>query len=234
MGIGGIGEVDPERAFLAEYRTLRDESAQARQAQQMILQWSLGAFSLFFGLLLTANLPLAYFIIIFGFGLPVLAFAAGLTWFGELLRMERVGYYLRAREKLSWPSSYEAATEPEWSEEISNFPLVWENYLASGTRSRQSLGTEARNLLRPRPRKQVLSYFGALLIYIGAISISEALFCAKIWPHTVNGSFLASRVLAFAWGCAVVSVTTFWFLRLMKSILFWRSGTAANQIPQKR
>jgi hypothetical protein len=172
---------------------------------------------------------LNFFVLLFGLGIPFLALAAGLAWFGELMRMERAGFYLRAREKLVWPPSHSDETGPEWTNAISKYPLAWENFIASGSDSSPSLRVTLRDLFHPEPRKQVVGYFGALLIYLGAIALSEALLTLRIWSEPFSGSDWVWKILAIVWSLAVTVVSTFWFGSLTRALLRWGRQTAADE-----
>jgi hypothetical protein len=91
---------------MLEYEKLRDESIQAMQAQQSILQWSIASFGAILGaalLLATKDAPFALppYVSFAAFGviLPVFVGMCCLAWFGELIRMERIGAFLRGMER---------------------------------------------------------------------------------------------------------------------------------------
>lgn len=71
---------------VTEYQWLRDESAQARQAQHTILQWSLGALAVVFAAAVAfKETNLLTFRLIYGLGLPLFGVGASFAWFGELI-----------------------------------------------------------------------------------------------------------------------------------------------------
>lgn len=126
---------DRLRLFLAEYESLRQESAQARDAQQSIMQWSIGAFAavLVAGLALPDQGPgsttMYARLALFGLGLPVLVFGASLAWFGELYRMERAGHYLRCREAGFRSAAPPGGIAQKGVEDWIQFPLLWETLI---------------------------------------------------------------------------------------------------------
>jgi hypothetical protein len=171
--------------FLAEYQSLREESAQARTAQQTILQWSLGAFALIFAGAMASDVASTprgevLLMIIFGLALPGLVFGSCLAWAGELLRMERAGYFLRGREAAVWASSARGRVVDERNVlDIEQFPLLWENFIASAK--------------YPGARKQQLGYIGALVIYGLSYSISAVVFFVTLWNHEFGAHTFAWR-----------------------------------------
>lgn len=126
---------DRLRLFLAEYESLRHESSQARDAQQSIMQWSIGAFAavLVAGMAIPDQGPdsttMYARLALFGFGLPLLVFGASLAWFGELYRMERAGHYLRCREAGFRTDSPPRGIAERGVEDWSRFPLLWETLI---------------------------------------------------------------------------------------------------------
>jgi hypothetical protein len=144
-----------------ELFAMRDESAQAREQQQSILQWSIGGIGLLYAAGISAGGSdlTAQVLRLIGFGLviPGLTTAASLAWLGEVLRMERVGYYLRGRERGFWKpdaSGHKNLTEEavRW---LDTYPTLWENFIAFAARS--------------RARKQLVGYVGGLSLYAGSL-----------------------------------------------------------------
>jgi hypothetical protein len=160
----------------SEYDSLRQESVQARTAQQQILQWSLAAFSAIFaaGLVLAgqANINVRegfgglVFIVVFGFALPGLITGSCWSWLGELARMERVGYYLRGLEQ-------HLSGLRTGSSLLPCGPLHWETYLSTGISRKTGFGK----------RKQLLGYVGSLGLYFGSLCVSIAIFIAALREH---------------------------------------------------
>jgi hypothetical protein len=187
----------------AEYASLRDESAQARQAQQSVLQWSLGAASVLLAGAVAftskespASSATAVFLLIYGFGMPAFAAAAFMAWFGELIRMERAGMFLRARERQLWPVRAPAdpgsyVTEGDaWQHPI----MMWENWISF---SKGGFGA----------RKQIIGYLGGLIIYVGAFATSEFAFAIVASGHEFQAHSHGWHVACVAW--AVVATVAF-------------------------
>jgi hypothetical protein len=161
---------------VAEYQTLRQEITQSLATQQQIIAWSLAAFGAFFaaGLVLagqsevdvTSGTVGTLFLLLFGLALPGIAIASCWSWLGELIRMERAGRYLRGFEK-------EVAM---WCQErgIDGAPLRWETHNAAARSARHGV---ARG-------KQRVGYFGSLLLYAGALGVSELIFVVAVTSHS--------------------------------------------------
>lgn len=159
--------------FLDEYKTLRDESSQARQAQQSVLQWSLATFGLIFAAGVAfageSKPSFAQYSIIYGLALPGLIIASSLVWWGEVMRMERAGYFMRGREIASWPPETRYARRDVSA--VSRDALVWETYIAF-------LGPK-----RGR-RKAIGGYLGAAFLYGGGVVFSLLMFLARWRSNT--------------------------------------------------
>lgn len=161
-------DLDQNRKLaLAEFISLRDECKQAREAQHTILQWSLGAIGVAFAGVGASfgrsSVGVEEFrLVVLGLGIPGLVLGACFAWLGELVRMERAGYFLRGRERAYWPN--DATIEDAGRLAIDHpdqFPLIWENYIAF-------LGGEFGE------RKQKIGYVGGYGVYLGAL-------CASLW-----------------------------------------------------
>lgn len=181
-----------------EYQSLREESAQARAAQQQILQWSLATFAAFFaaGIVLVAQDKVSItsgtagsvYLVVLGLALPGLVIASSWAWMGELIRMERAGHYLRGLER---SVSVQLGTSPA--------PLRWETHIALGAVH----GGSYDKLLAPdegpppnegRPEqhehpegtgrgKQQLGYVGSAGLYAGVLLLSLVLFFMAWQSH---------------------------------------------------
>jgi hypothetical protein len=166
----------------AEYGTLRDETLQAMGAQQAILTWSLASFGavLAAGLVLGAGIgPFAthkpqdlLFIVIFGLGLPVLSFTACLAWFGELMRMERVGHYIRGFEVIVAETYQSTSVSDRFS--YLSAPLRWESYIAFEAKKGIAI------------TKHQIGYFGHLGIYTGSVVLSLMICTFESWFFESN------------------------------------------------
>ena len=160
-----------------EYEKLREETIQAVQGQQNTLQWSMGAFGVVLGatLLLLSNnpglsLPITILFGLYGVVMPVFVAMCSFAWFGELIRMERVGVYLRAVEA-------ELAThlQGDGAEDDAVVPLRWETYLALHAKRAVGVG------------KQMIGYFGSVGIFSGAIGLSLAIAVWATWIPRETG-----------------------------------------------
>lgn len=121
---------DERRQYAArQYESLREEIAQAREAQHSILQWNQAvAGTLFAAALVAGTSHLAHSVIaaqfIFGLVLPAVLLGGVLAWSGEMIRMERAGVFLRSFERATWGN--------DGRNGIANTSLfIWENFLWS-------------------------------------------------------------------------------------------------------
>jgi len=202
--------------WLEEYKSIRSESEQARNAQQTILQWSLGSFAaVIAGSLVMfqgAGRSASYFsgevgtllLFLFGVGLPGLGFFSYLTWWGEFLRMERAGRYIRGLELAAgrMVESPDGALPP---------PLCWEHFLASSiTAAGGRRGTRV---------KQMVGYIGASGIYFGFSFSSLMLFASFVAGHSYHLGLWGGwvRALSLAWTATYVGffITITFYLRNM-------------------
>ena len=90
-----------------QHQSLRDEMAQARQSQQAILQWSQAVSATLFAAALVAGtghsshyVVAAQFVL--GVILPAVLLGGALTWSGEMIRLTRIGIFLRSFERYTW------------------------------------------------------------------------------------------------------------------------------------
>ena len=151
----------------AEYQSLREESSQARQAQQSTLTWSVAALGtvLAGGLVFVSGifapgakssmLSVLFYALVFGLALPGYAFFAALTYMGELGRMTRVGAYLQGLERF-------VATM------ISPAPLRWET------------GLNAKRGAKGRTSRLLSPVVGSLALYFGSLVISLIAFWSGV------------------------------------------------------
>jgi hypothetical protein len=126
---------------LAEYSSLRGEITQSLEYAQSIVRFSIAGYAA----VLAAGLIAAYnadgdppytflstvVLVLFGFALPIGMTAASWSWLGELLRMRRVGSYLRGLEQYLVGAQIELPGRPalgwemnvnQWASKIGN---VW-------------------------------------------------------------------------------------------------------------
>ncbi|RZU30544.1 hypothetical protein BKA19_0162 [Blastococcus saxobsidens] len=128
---------DPEirRSLLVEeYKAIRAKSAEARNNQQTIMQWSLAVAGIVVAGVITGardnseeyRLAVAF---VMCTAVPLILLCALAVWLSEVSRMLRAAQYLRARENAfadslgGWPKS-----EGDY---FANLPLVWESLLES-------------------------------------------------------------------------------------------------------
>lgn len=183
-------EEDERRQYVArQYESLREEMAQARQSQQNILQWSQAVSGTLFAAALVAGaghssryIIAAQFVL--GLVIPAVLLGAALTWSGELIRLTRIGVFLRSFEMASWDE-----TKSDLVEATSLF--VWQNFAWSAPRQFTAAGFRG---------KQNVGYMGIGMffgvMYLGSI----AAFCiVSSWPLT-----LIVPVLLVAFGILVM------------------------------
>lgn len=204
---------------LLEYESLREESHHARSAQQAILQWSLGAFALIFAGALTTSERIGpgferLRMAVFGFALPVFVIGSCLAWAGELIRMERVGFYLRGRERAFWREPHGTQIDGSCVPDRTRYPLLWENFIASGG------------------HKQWAGYGGAALIYGGAYVISFTVFLLTLWAHRFDGHATAWRIGGIAYAAMVTLVCAWVFGDIARRTL--RLGRQTAGMPDTR
>ncbi len=153
---------DERRQYAArQYESLREEIAQARDAQHSILQWNQAvAGTLFAAALVAGTSHLAHSVIaaqfIFGLVLPAVLLGGALAWSGEMIRMERAGVFLRFFERTTWAS--------DGDDGIANTSLfMWENFLWSPPATFVAAGY----------RKQNVGYVGVAVyfsvMYLGSL-----------------------------------------------------------------
>lgn len=124
---------------LEEYRSLRQESSAAKANQQTILQWTLAAAGVVIAAAVAVTRPVAggvdisssYIAVEFALLIlvPLLILCGLGVWVGEIERMERVGRFLRIRERQTWPSEKVILKDFE-SQPI--LPIMWENIIYTG------------------------------------------------------------------------------------------------------
>jgi hypothetical protein len=218
--------------WVEEYRSIRSESEQARNAQQTILQWSLASFAaviagslvMFQGsgknaLQFSGEIG-TVLLFIFGLGLPGLGFFAYLVWWGELLRMERAGRYLRGLELVADRLARGGSGRfPP--------PLQWEHFLASSVyRSNDKTRSRAKHLV---------GYVGATGIYFGFSVSSLILYISLVVSHAYHlGTWSEpTRDLSLIWSaayvCLFVGVT--WYLRRVTSRRSTQGVLTADILP---
>lgn len=200
-GARPMSDPDWQWALLqSEYVSLREESSQSRQAQQSTISWSLAAFGTIFagGLVFVSNVfkdgadasgpVMTFYVLVFGVALPGFAFAACLAYLGELIRMERVGVYLRGLERylarLTTPGSL-----------LDGGPLRWETYLMQKA-PEGAIST----------RKQLVGYIGGVGVYAGAELVSVAVFVAGSLTHKFEKHSYLWHSGSIAWGVLLLVV----------------------------
>jgi hypothetical protein len=169
-GEGSPSDRDEDRRFhlfLAEFDSLRQESAQARTAQQSIFQWSMGVLAAVIvgALALDRQSSFGLQASVFGLGLPILVFGASLAWFGELYRMERAGYYVGRRER-AWHKDGEIPTDL-WDSRVGEwrtYPLLWES------------------AVQTKPNR-TRDFTTGVIVYGAALGFSMVMFHVHLWGH---------------------------------------------------
>ncbi|MGR6320033.1 hypothetical protein Q2K19_25705 [Micromonospora soli] len=215
----------------AEYETVRAESAQARQAQQSILQWSLATI----GVTLTAGILLinsmaaldpaqhrsrflyAVFIFLYGLALPVGSWLSCLAWFGELIRMERAGRYLRGLEVVVHALLLKEAPEGHERSYL-RAPLRWETYIAS------------ENMRGIGVAKQRVGYLGSLGLYTGASTLPLAALCGRVWMEPLFWDHRWQQILVTAYAMVILIGFTVTATMLVRALQ--RAGRQIADIDQ--
>lgn len=155
---------------LHQYQSLREECAGARVAQHTILQWSQAVSGTLFAAALVAGATKSErFVIaaqfIFGLVIPAVLLGGALAWAGEMIRMERVGMYLRSLERAVW----EKDTRGEY---LPTSRFLWENLLWSPPEGYQQSGF----------RKQTVGYAGVAIFFAMMFGGSLIAFCVlTVW-----------------------------------------------------
>ena len=131
-------------------------------------------------------------IILFGFAIPAASWLSFMAWFGELVRMERVGRYLRGLEVVLGNTVLKALQDDDAYQYLVA-PLRWETYIAQEGRHR--LGAS----------KQRIGYLGCLGLYTGLFVLPLIAFLAQVWINPVvwsslpvKSAFTAYALLALA------------------------------------
>jgi hypothetical protein len=162
---------DERRQYTArQYQSLREEIAQAREAQQSILLWNQAVSGTLFAAALVAETSnSARYVIavqfVFGLVLPAVLLGGALAWSGEMIRMERAGVYLRSFERATWNS------EGEDGIARTSF-FIWENFLWNPPAKFVAVGY----------RKQNVGYAGVGVFYGIMYVGSLVAFCTiSVW-----------------------------------------------------
>jgi hypothetical protein len=192
-----------QNMWLEEYRSIRSESEQARNAQQTILQWSLASFAaiiagglvMFSGAInIRSGETGTVLLMIFGLGLPGLSFFSYLVWWGEFLRMERAGRYIRGLERMADRLANSTSGKLP-------APLQWEHFLAGPAYAPAAKRRERARHKRLGRAKYMIGYVGASGIYFGFCVASLAVFASLLVDHGYRlGRWTAlTRDLSWAW-----------------------------------
>lgn len=215
--------------LLEEYRTLRAEAHQALAYAQGIVRWTVAIY----GAVLAAALVAAReagdavgytfmstsLLILFGFALPGVTWAAAWTWLGELIRMERAGGYLRGLELQIQQFGHAS---------LGFAPLRWESFIHA--ENKKPL-TEAG---KDKPERSLFgksksAYLGTAAMFFGATLLPVVLFFFW-WGHMFGWDWggllwlwlLGAGLFEFVGGG--VSFLLFWRLNSM--------GRALAEIPR--
>lgn len=189
MQIALCNDLEVRRSLLVEeYKAIRAKSAEARDNQQSIIQWSLAAVGLVTAGVLagsrssgqdeTFRLAVAF---AFCTVVPLILLAALAIWLSEVSRMLRAARFLREREHAfgaaSWSASpderADAASgqrEIELARRFAELPIMWEGLLATepSWRGRADLG------------------FVAVVLMYGALSVTSC--STGIWALYGGGN----------------------------------------------
>lgn len=186
--------------LLAEYQSLREESAHARQAQQSTLTWSLAVIGAVFagGLVFVSTIvsptslapamAVNFYALVFGVALPGYAYFAAVTYVGELARMERAGAYLRGLEK-----------DLRLYQMFPRAPLRWETTLALEKYNDIKLKSPAIGAMG--------LYFGSFLVSLSAFWLGTSIYAGKT-HQTSSALWGLAEVLSPLLAPLVTDVTT--------------------------
>jgi len=187
------GKAIRQELLVQEYVSLRNESLAAKQNQQSVLQWSLGAVGVIAAataalLAATPDIAKMHVAVIvaaaamYGLVIPVLIASAFGVWVGEVKRMERAGRFIHARE-LAANAHMTANTDAQ--DRPGEFTIMWETLISDpgyrSTYGKNRIGATASCIL-----------FGC--IYLGGL-VSSAVIVLK--SDRVEG-YLSSPVV-IAW-----------------------------------
>jgi hypothetical protein len=184
---------------IMEYEKLRDESLQAIQAQQSTLQWSMASFGAIIGgtALLVAQKPthLAPLVIfaIFGATIPAFILCCGMSWIGELFRMERIGVYLRGLE-LEIARALNKDNHHRRGGVAVTITPGWETFIAAPPQRMQGV------------TKQRIGYIGSIGIYIIAMAASLT---ACIWYQWSSNKAFLNQELLYTMLCVIEFIIYF-------------------------
>jgi hypothetical protein len=179
---------DERRQYTArQYDSLREEIAQAREAQHSILMWNQAVSgTLFAAALVAVASHSAHYSVaaqfVFGLVLPAVLLGGALAWSGEMIRMERAGVYLRSFERITW------SNEGQDGLARTSF-FIWENLLWSPPAQFFAAGY----------RKQNVGYVGIAvfygIMYVGSL-IAFCTVSAKWWLSLITCITLLVLALA--------------------------------------
>jgi hypothetical protein len=226
VNINQEGTVENQLSLaIMEYEKLRDESLQAMQAQQSTLQWSMAAFGAIVGgsAVLVAQRPTGLsppvIFAILGVAVPVFVMCCGLSWVGELMRMERIGVYLRGLEleiaRAVHVGKQNGSNAPSKPAVLSPH---WENFISSPPQRTEGM------------TKQRVGYIGSIGIYVLALLTSLA---ACIWCQWVAHKTSTTQSVIYTALCVVQFAAEFSIgLRLGRSLS--RASRTVADLPALR
>lgn len=166
---------------LEEYRALRQESLQAMQAQQTIVNYGLLVVGALLGVAFgswTEVLPSAILLLAF---VPIVCYLVLFVWLGEIARMMRVGRYLKDLEN---EIGSRCPGEPP--------PLRWENHL------RKTVGGLGTSQMQWNYVAVIALFLLAALIAVGVGHFHIAARIDRmtlVWIDTVEGVVFGACVL---------------------------------------
>jgi hypothetical protein len=136
--------------------------------------------------------------------------------------MQRVGYYLRGRERALWPSRTTDEVKAAFVEDPDAYPLLWENYIGPNGPER-------------RVRKQLAPYLGAVLIYGDVYVASFAAFLMTVWAHEFGGHDSAWRMGSVVYMVVVTIACALLLRNRYRIVKALRNGSAgsASESPQE-
>lgn len=198
--------------IVAEYESLRGESARSLDRAHGAIQWSLSAFGVLYASAVAAiariftgppSAPMvAVVFVTLSLGLPGLLCVGAWTWLSELSRMERAGAVLRCIER-------DVANIPGIGSFCGGAPLRFETEISKG----RAGGVGA-------VRKMGVWYVAISALFFGGILISEAtliiVFYGIYRNVSANGRMLGWASIFVALVILVIFVTvSFWMKRFI-------------------
>jgi len=193
-----------------EYKSLRAESIAAKNNQQTTLTWSLAGIGVLVAGSVAATRPdasgsqaAAYTAVALMFATiaPLIILGSFGIWLGEVERMERVGKYLRERERCSWRAE---TLDMKHIGEPLRYPTAWENAIFQ-PKAASGLG------------KNVFGNVSAVMLFVGAFAASISAAMTVTWMAVTNLSHVEKTTLT-GWCVVLLVASGYSFARKLWSL----------------